>query len=307
MTLNLKQQKGLLYYLILKLISMFFMLKNLIFMDVPQKTITLEKIKEMLSDNSTKRINFSSTHAQALKEKKNDRWKIILPFEESIQPIIKKEINNDIKLFKSKYGDGVWRSINNEEEYIKWSNFIKQYEDVVFLRDCLDVSLSLSMNFIENESRTEIGELEYQSKFNSDQNAEKKLVSLCEKWINKLPYYKNADLICAVPSKTQDNLPQRIVSELKITATNISNTIFWDSKTKNVKDAENVEDKIKILEESGFTIDNRGQLKNKVIILFDDLYMSGVTLQYIAMKLKEAGAQRVLGLTIVKSRSNSKR
>lgn len=284
---------------------MFFMLKKLIFMNVPQKTITLEKIKEMLSDNSTKRINFSSTHAQALK-KKNDGWKIILPFEESIQPIIKEKINNDIRLFNSEFG-GVWRFIKNEAEYIKWSDFIKQYKDVVFLRDCLDISLSLSMNFIENENRTEIGELEYQSKFNSDQSAEEKLVCFCEKWINELPYYKNADLICAVPSKTQDNLPQRIVSELKINATNISNTIFWNSKTKNVKDAENVEDKIKILEESGFTINNEEQLKNKVIILFDDLYMSGVTLQYIAMKLKEAGAQRVLGLTIVKSRSNSTR
>ena len=275
-------------------------------MNVPQKTITLEKIKEMLSDNSTKRINFSSTHAQALKEKKNDRGRIILPFEESIQPIIKEEINNDIKLFKSNFR-GVWRSINNEEEYTKWSDFIEQYKDIVFLRDCLDISLSLSMNIIENESRTEIGELEYQSKFRNNQNAEEELVSLCKKWINKLPYYKNADLICAVPSKTQDNLPQRIVSKLGITATNISNCIYWTSKTRNVKDAEDVEEKINILEESGFTINNKEQLENKIVILFDDLYMSGVTLQYIAMKLKEAGAQRVLGLTIVKSRSNSTR
>lgn len=282
------------------------MLKKLIFMNVPQKTITLEKIKEMLSDNSTKRINFSSTHAQALKEKKNDRGRIILPFEESIQPIIKEEINNDIKLFKSNFR-GVWRSINNEEEYTKWSDFIEQYKDIVFLRDCLDISLSLSMNIIENESRTEIGELEYQSKFRNNQNAEEELVSLCKKWINKLPYYKNADLICAVPSKTQDNLPQRIVSKLGITATNISNCIYWTSKTRNVKDAEDVEEKINILEESGFTINNKEQLENKIVILFDDLYMSGVTLQYIAMKLKEAGAQRVLGLTIVKSRSNSTR
>lgn len=285
---------------------MFFNLKNLIFMDVPQKTITLEKIEEMLYDNSTKRINFSSTHVNALKnDKKNNLWNIILPFEESIQPIIKEEINNDIKLFESKFG-GVWRSINNEEEYKKWSDFIEQYKDVVFLRDCLDISLSLSMNIIDDRY-TKIGELEYESKFKNNQSAEEELVNLCEKWINKLPYYKNADLICAVPSKTQENLPQRIVSKLDITATNISNSIYWTSKKRNVKDAENMEDKISILKESGFTINNKEQLKNKVVILFDDLYMSGVTLQYIAMKLKEAGVQRVLGLTIVKSRNNSTR
>lgn len=283
---------------------MVFNLKNLLFMGVPQKTITLEKIKEIISDNSTKRINFSSTHASALKIYKS-QWKITLPFKESIQPIIKKEIGNDIDLFTSEYGR-VWRSITNEE-CIQWNDFIMRYKNIVFLRDCLDISLSLSMNIIENDSHTEIGELEYQAKYCSNNNAEKQLVSLCEEWINKLPYYKDADLICAVPSNTLDNLPQRIADKLDITATNISNTISWTSKTRNVKDAENVEDKISILEESGLTINNKEQLNNKIVILFDDLYMSGVTLQYIAMKLKEAGAQRVLGLTIVKSRSNSAR
>lgn len=273
-------------------------------MDVPQKAITFEDIKKSVSSNSTKRINFSSSHVGALKKYK-DHWKITLPFTESIQSIIKKEIGNDIDLFVSEYG-GVWRSITNDE-YNNWYDFISRYKDIVFLRDCLDISLSLSMNIIENESRTEIGELEYQSKYNSNDDAEKQLVSLCEEWINKLPYYKDADLICAVPSKTPDNLPQRIADKLNITPINISNTISWTSKTKDVKNAENVEDKINILEESGFTIDDTDQLKDKVVILFDDLYMSGVTLQYIAMKLKKAGVQRVLGLTIVKSRSNSAR
>ena len=283
---------------------MAFNFKNLSFMGVPQKAITLENIKEIVSSNSTKRINFSSSHAEALK-KYNDQWKITLPFKDSIQPIIKKEIGNDISLFASKYKSGrVWRAITNEE-YSKWHDFITCYNNIVFLRDCLDISLS--MNIIEDESRTEIGELEYQAKYYSNNDAEKQLVSLCEEWINKLPYYKDADLICAVPSNTLDNLPQRIADKLDITATNISNTISWTSKTRNVKDAENVEDKISILEESGFTINNKEQLNNKIVILFDDLYMSGVTLQYIAMKLKEAGAQRVLGLTIVKSRSNSAR
>lgn len=283
---------------------MAFNFKNLSFMDVPQKAITFEDIKKSVSSNSTKRINFSSSHVGALKKYK-DHWKITLPFTESIQSIIKKEIGNDIDLFVSEYG-GVWRSITNDE-YNNWYDFISRYKDIVFLRDCLDISLSLSMNIIENESRTEIGELEYQSKYNSNDDAEKQLVSLCEEWINKLPYYKDADLICAVPSKTPDNLPQRIADKLNITPINISNTISWTSKTKDVKNAENVEDKINILEESGFTIDDTDQLKDKVVILFDDLYMSGVTLQYIAMKLKKAGVQRVLGLTIVKSRSNSAR
>ena len=47
-----------------------------------------------------------------------------------------------------------------------------------------------------------------------------------------------------------------------------------------------------------------GSSKGKDIILVDDLYMSGTTLQYVAMKLKEAGARKVFGLCFVKSLSN---
>lgn len=39
-------------------------------------------------------------------------------------------------------------------------------------------------------------------------------------------------------------------------------------------------------------------------MLVDDLYMSGITLQYVAMKLKEAGARKVYGLCLVKSFGN---
>ncbi len=280
-----------------------FNFKNILFMDVPQKVVSLENIKNIVSDKGAKRINFASTHATALSSYKKE-WKIKLPFRDSVLPLIKKEIRTDISLFDSKFEGGVWRSITNDE-YSYWNNFISCYKDVVFLRDTLDISLSLSMNIIDDESRTEIGELEYQAKYHKNSDAEKSLVALCADWINKLPYYKDADLICAVPSSTPNNLPQRIVEKLSITAKNISTDISWTSKTRAVKDAENIDDKISILEESGLDIKNIPQLKGKIVILFDDLYMSGVTLQYIAMKLKEAGAQRVLGLTIVKSRSNS--
>ena len=34
------------------------------------------------------------------------------------------------------------------------------------------------------------------------------------------------------------------------------------------------------------------------------MYYSGVTMQYIAMKMKEAGAKRVFGMALVKSLGN---
>jgi predicted amidophosphoribosyltransferase len=37
------------------------------------------------------------------------------------------------------------------------------------------------------------------------------------------------------------------------------------------------------------------------VILIDDLYQSGITMQYVASRLLQAGAASVLSLTIVKS------
>lgn len=41
------------------------------------------------------------------------------------------------------------------------------------------------------------------------------------------------------------------------------------------------------------------------ILLVDDLYKSGLTMQYVAMMLKNAGCSRVFGLTLVKSLGNN--
>ena len=51
----------------------------------------------------------------------------------------------------------------------------------------------------------------------------------------------------------------------------------------------------------GFRVTEGMDLKNKTILLLDDMYQSGVTMQYVAMRLKEAGAKRVFGMAIVKS------
>lgn len=41
------------------------------------------------------------------------------------------------------------------------------------------------------------------------------------------------------------------------------------------------------------------------LLLVDDLYKSGLTMQYVAMMLKNAGCSRVFGLTLVKSLGNN--
>lgn len=83
----------------------------------------------------------------------------------------------------------------------------------------------------------------------------------------------------------------------------ISSAVEWKSKTESLKNADGT-DKLKILKQSGFSITDGTDINGKDIVLVDDLYMSGTTLQYVAMKLKEAGARKVYGLCFVKSLSN---
>lgn len=278
------------------------------FMGIPQKEITIENIRAFMTDEATKRINFASSHANALKRTgEKEVGKITLPFEDSINPILK--ATTGYILFKSKFDEKFYRIIKTEDDYIKIEQFVSLYKDIVFLRDNLDLSVSLSMNYDDN-GRTEIGELEYQAKFCNNKPAEEELMRKCNEWIHELPFYKHADFICAMPSSNPDeeDLPKRIVNSLiDYSFTDISKKVFWRSKTRSIKNAKTVEEKLEILEESNLTIAGDLDIKGKTIILFDDLYMSGVSMQYVAMKLKEAGASRVLGLSIVKSRSNTAR
>jgi len=281
---------------------------SLQFTNVPSKEITLEKIQGFMADGNTKRIYFATTHSNALRriDGKKHIGKIILPFDDTINAFIKAHLGSGVTIFKSQYDDGYYRQIFNESEFEEFEKFIDTYREIVFLRDLLDLSLALSMNFDDDGDYTEIGQWEYLAKYQGNKNAEEKLVNICKQWLAILPYYRNVDCICAMPcsNRSEKSLPRRIVDKLE-GPENISDNVYWQSKTKSLKDAESVQDKLVILDESSLVIDRN--LEGKAVFLFDDLYMSGLSMQYVAMKLKEAGAKWVFGLCLVKSRNNTTR
>jgi len=70
-------------------------------------------------------------------------------------------------------------------------------------------------------------------------------------------------------------------------------------KQSDLKEA-HVEEKWALLEATGlslkYPIPNRSD-----VILIDDKYQSGTTMQFVAMKLQEAGARYVFGISLVKT------
>ena len=267
------------------------------------KEITEDAIREFLSDEKPKRICFSRIQTHALWKTTEGEDMFTVPFGESIGALLKDKTG--ITLRKSK--NGKYYQKLSKEQREKVATFINDNAELVFLRDILDVSVALSLNFEDNrEARTPIGDLEKRAKYDGDEAAVESLVTLVSDFLNSNNVYRVADCICAVPPTNTDegNLPNKIISKLKdYNGEDISGYISWTSKSESLKDADGAE-KLEILKNSGFLIADGINISGKNVILLDDLCKSGATMQYIAMKLKEAGANKVYGLCIVKSLGN---
>jgi len=272
------------------------------FMSIEEKEKSFKSISDIVNKNPRK-ICFSSCHKTSLKRKENGNQigTFSVPYSDTIKPVF--EAATNLVLHQSRFGN-YWHSINSEKEYSTIDAFFNEYSQIVFIRDCLELSIALSENF-SDDNRTRIGMLEYEAKYCGNKNAEKEIVDICAEWLKKLPYYKNADYICAIPPSKNgaDNLPRLIARGLTgFQFQNISENVLWAKDKEELKEME-ISKKLNYLENTGLEIGV--DLKGKVVILLDDLYQSGITMQYVAMKMKESGASKIFGLSIVKSRKNT--
>lgn len=278
------------------------------FLNVPPKKITRESLIDFINDTSaTKRLCFAMREqSMPLKEgygKDVLKW-FNLPFRDTIGPILEEMLG--IHVCSRKDGIGCYYPCKKVEEVHALQQFVDKYRSVVFLRDKLDLSIALSMRELEVESgaRTYLGQLEYLVKYEDDvdRTGEKEeLVKAFKSILSDFPFFKYADYICAVPSSK--NFMRDIAARLN-RFPDISSAVCWADKQHAAKNTEDGMTKFEMLEHSGFAIDSAVDLKNKSVLLIDDLYRSGITMQYIAMKLKEAGASRVFGIAIIKGLRN---
>ena len=273
--------------------------------DVIQESISYESVKRK-QGCSPHRICFATTHANALKRSGgNYIGTFNVPFDDSINPIF--SAATSLKLFQNnnKHG-GIWRSIRSEDEYSTIEQFVNNNRDIVFLRDTLSLSIALSNHSDDNGVRTVVGELEYSAKYQNSRDAVTKLSKMCVDICQRLPYYNSCKILCAVPSssKGQVSLPGKIAANVAgaLGALDISSRLFWQNDKKSVKEL-SLDEKWAALENAELLVDQN--LLNSEVILVDDMYQSGTTIQYIAMKLLDAGASHVFGLTMVKARRNT--
>jgi len=268
---------------------------------------------DVIQDGKPRIIHFGTSHQNALKavEGKGYFAQFSIPFAKTIYPIFYMETRLGLK--KSKY-TGLWLPIDNERVYRVVGEFITKYNNTVFIRDSLNLSCAIDKNMKSPEPRptgesdyTEIGRLEYEAKYQESPSALEELVYIVDDFIRRTPIYNNADVIIAVPSSEVDavSLPQKLVHRLATLQNphNTINAIRW-CKNKQPLKTVSIQDKWDLLEQTKLCVQGESLIGKRVILL-DDMYQSGTTLNYIGSKILQAGARVVYGLALVKSLSNT--
>lgn len=152
--------------------------------------------------------------------------------------------------------------------------------------------------------RPEIAELLYRLKNRADKDAAGPIIETAADFLSQ--YRDRFDCIVPVPPSHQRTLQPVIVlaegigTELKVPVLSCITTTRSTSQLKNITDPEERKKHVE-----GLYVVDASQTRGRSILLFDDLFRSGTTMNAITEQLLGPGkAAAVRALTITKTRSN---
>jgi predicted amidophosphoribosyltransferase len=166
-------------------------------------------------------------------------------------------------------------------------------------------SLALDLNFEDNTSgqKTRIGTLEEKAKHHRDRDAIVELACLSVDTISAISFLSSCEFVLGVPAMPDKEFDvPRSLAECISGMTgkpDLTGEIYLKGKEKSAKAVE-LSEKWDFWEKCSFDYSGP-DLIGKRIIVIDDKYQSGVTVQFWASKLIELGAKEVHGLSIVKT------
>ncbi len=153
-------------------------------------------------------------------------------------------------------------------------------------------------------TRSPLGELLYRLKYQRDPTVIEEIVNTVAGFIKTSEIGIDA-LVPMPPSHVRSAQPVlQIANALgkKLGVPVLENCVLKTKKTPQLKDVYNYEERTKLLE-GAFTV-SRDQCAGKNLLLFDDLYRSGATMNAVAQELTKTGAAKevfVLALTHTRS------
>jgi hypothetical protein len=263
---------------------------------MPQKIITLQDV-EKIRLLAPKRCRFLDN--PIVKDRPNGTYAVSTKFP-SLDRMFEAETGIATVGGRHGYGPYVYLSDKGQiEKALKWQ---EARRSLIFLRDMLDCSLALGFNLAEPGAYTRMGQAERQAKSTGDAAAVRYLTERCVSAVLNLGLYKECDSVCAVPPSAGKawDLPEEITKYVakKSQKKDISHLVRFHNAKQSVKNLA-LRDRWGALESARLIVN--GNINGRKIILIDDKYQSGTTLQFVASKLFAAGASEVLGLSCVKT------
>lgn len=260
---------------------------------------------QLCQDGRARRICFGSIHKGALHPGKGGHtYAFNIPFEETIGPLLKDALG--LRLFSNKFYPGsVWRGFADAEEAAALREWLSTRGEYIYIRDLMDLSCALGSNN-DGEDRTELGELEYRAKYRRDEAAIAELSVRLVSFVNAHSLFELADTICPVPPRPgkEFDLPSSLAARMaESLGVSLVKRAAWQNGKPELKQIP-FEQKWDALESANLAF-NADEVRGKRVILLDDLYQSGVTMNFVAGRLRAAGARRVFGLSVVKSMRNT--
>jgi hypothetical protein len=259
-----------------------------------KKSITLEDVERHRRE-SPKRCRFLDHNV--IRERPDETYIVSTKFHSVTQMF---EAETGITTREGPYGPYAYLSDKDQiEAALTWQ---ESRCALIFLRDALDCSLALDLNLREPGVYTDIGLAEHNAKVNGNQEAITYLAGKCFSIISALGLYKDCTAVCAVPpspNKTWD-LPTEIVRQVatKSQKANIWSMVRFQKIKQRIKSAA-LSDRWGALD-AAESEGNKAVSGHRVIVI-DDKYQSGTTIQFVASKLFHAGTAEVLGLSCVKT------
>ncbi|MBC6445224.1 MAG: ComF family protein [Alphaproteobacteria bacterium GM202ARS2] len=156
-----------------------------------------------------------------------------------------------------------------------------------------------------DNTRSEMGELVYQLKYRRDQSALQKIIELLD---GKMKGIAKFDYIVPIPP-TDTSRQFQPVTEIALALGKAYDVdVLVDLLRKNsggrqIKNVSDIEERQQLLREA-LSIKSEHQIAGCDILLVDDLYRSGATLNVATDLLYRAEAGKVCVLTMTKTRSN---
>jgi competence protein ComFC len=153
-------------------------------------------------------------------------------------------------------------------------------------------------------TRSEVGELLYKLKFNRDKTVVPAIVEALEEFMTS--WKPRVDAIVPVPPSSERPLQPVIVLARALSrrlAIPLVDCVKKVRETPQLKNVTDLDERLRLLK--GLHHVDRSAIRGKKILLFDDLYRSGATMNAITDVLYDTGgAAQVFALAVTRTRSH---